>query len=366
MAEPKKRKPFLLRFMAGTLLVVALFGVIAFAAMQLLTLNSFKPRIEAYASQAIGLPAKINGDITASLQRGRPALVLNDVIVGEKGRGSIYATDKITATMPFGRPAAGEPWKVFVSIRNLKVDGEGYGDYKSPLHYYYPDGVELPDIEGSLKDARMDGSASLRNDQLRLDVKLAGLDYARFAKGVSGGNARIDLHLKADARHLMPSLNGTAFLTGDKGVMQGNAIDLWAGSMLSNILKGSQKETEINCSVADFRIANGIARSKAIIVDTPRVSVSGKGSVDLVHERVDMRFTPQPKSATLLSLATPVNVSGPFDHIETTPDPTGIVTKMGTLVLGVFAAPAALIPLVSTGSGNGNPCAEYLKAREGK
>ncbi len=366
MAAEAKRKSFVLRFITGTLLVVALFTVVAYAAMQLVTLNTFKPRIEAYVSDSIGLPAKINGDIHAGLQRGLPALVLNDVVVGKKGSGSLYAADKITATIPLARPAAGEPWKVYVSLRHLTLDGEDYGDYKSPLHYYYPDGVELPDIQGSLKDARMDGSASLRNNKLRVDIKLTGLDYARFAKGVRGGNARIDLSLKADARELVNSLGGTALLTGDKGVMEGNAIDLWAGSMLSNILKGPQKETEINCSVADFRIANGIARSKAIIVDTPRVSVFGKGSVDLVHERVDMRFTPQPKSATLLSLATPVNVNGPFDHIETTPDTGGLVAKMGTMVLGVFAAPAALLPLVSTGRGSGNPCAEYLQKREGK
>ena len=366
MATPAKRKPFLLRFLTGTLLVVALFGTVLYAAMQLVTLNTFKPRIEGYVSDSIGLPAKINGDIHAGLQRGLPALVLNDVTVGQKGKGSVYAADKITASLPLARPAAGEPWKVYVSLRHFSVDGENYGDYKSPLHYYYPDGVELPDIRGSLKDARMDGSASLRDNKVRVDVKLTGLDYARFAKGVSGGNARIDLNLKADARELVNSLSGTAFLVGDKGVMQGNAIDLWAGSMLSNILKGPQKETEINCSVADFRIANGIARSKAIIVDTPRVSVFGKGSVDLVHERVDMRFTPQPKSATLLSLATPVNVNGPFDHIETTPDPTGLVTRLGTMALGVFAAPAALLPLVHAGSGNANPCAEYLKSREVK
>ncbi|MDE1150921.1 MAG: AsmA-like C-terminal region-containing protein [Micavibrio sp.] len=356
-----RKKSFLRRFVIFLLVV----GALGYAASRLVTLNMLKPRLEAAATEATGLPAKINGNIHAGMMHGHPAVFLGEMQLGQKGKGSFYEVEKVSVALPYYKPGDGKPWPFYLKVDNLRIDGIGYGDYKTPVDFYYPDGVEMPKLEGTLKQASLHGNASVRNNRLKADIKIEGLDYAQFAKGIKGGNATLDVTATADVRRLMQTMAGHTLLVGGKGSMEGDTLNFWAGDLLSSILSGAQKETEVNCSVAEFVTTDGIARSKTILFDTPRVTVLGKGNVDLVRERVDMTFTPKPKSSTLLSLATPVDVSGPFNNISAQPSAIGIVTKLGGLVMGAIAAPTALLSLSEKGA-NGNPCLHYLQKKEGK
>jgi len=357
-----RQKSSFLRKLVIFLLVVAALG---YAASRLITLNMLKPKLEAYATEATGMPAKINGDIHAGMMHGHPAVFLGNMQLGQKGKGSFYEVDKVSVALPYYKPGDGKPWPFYLKVDNIRIDGVGWGDYKSPVDFYYPDGVEMRKLEGTLKDASLHGKASVRDNHLKADIKIEGLDYAQFAKGIKGGNASLDVTATADVRRLMQTMAGHTLLVGGKGSMEGNALNFWAGDLLSSMLSGPQKETEVNCSVAEFVTTDGIAHSKTILFDTPRVTVLGKGTVDLVRERVDMTFTPKPKNSTLLSLATPVDVSGPFDNITARPDAVGIVTKLGGLVMGAIAAPTALLTLSEKGSGD-NPCLRYLQNKGGK
>lgn len=366
MADTSRpRRSWPARMLRGTLAVVAILVVAIVLLAQVVSLNMLKPRIEAYTSTALGLPTTVKGDIRASFLHFWPAVVLGDVQIGQKGKGSLYQAEKMTVSVPIYKPFGERHWSFLVGLSNLRIDGLDYGDYRTPVDFYYPDGLVMHDIEGSLEDARLEGVSSIRDNKLDIDVKLTGLDYARFAKGLRGGNARVNVQLKADTKKLMQTLSGHVLLSGDKGHMDGNAIDLWAGDLLMNILSGPQKETVINCVVADFNVKNGIAQSNATVIDTPHVSVYGKGNVNLARQYVDMRFTPKPKNASLLNLATPVSVSGPFDDISAEPDPLGVVEKIGNFFVGAVTSPMALVPFAHLGDADdvSSPCLKYVSKK---
>jgi hypothetical protein len=74
------------------------------------------------------------------------------------------------------------------------------------------------------------------------------------------------------------------------------------------MLKG--KPSEINCLAGNFTLNEGILTPDLLMLDTTRVRVQGKGTVDFKTGAIDFHMKPTPKSAHFFSLATPVSVSG--------------------------------------------------------
>ena len=102
--------------------------------------------------------------------------------------------------------------------------------------------------------------------------------------------------------------------------------------------------------------------SKALLFDTEFVSISGKGTVNLGSEALNLTVDPQPKSATL-NTAVPVEISGTLAEPSFSPSTAATARKVGGL-LGAFVFPPALIiGLAETGTGEDNPCLNGGKAK---
>jgi uncharacterized protein involved in outer membrane biogenesis len=349
---------------------VLLAAALVFAVGALVDFNGYKPRLESVVRGVTGKQAEIAGNIHLGFSGFMPALKVRDVNIGAPGPA--IRLGSLSIALPLRWPDEDNPWELFANLDNIRIDGKSYGDYGVPIRFL-KDGFDIPDIKGKLDDGRLTGHISFRAHKLAVNLKVTDLDYSHIAEGVQGGHTKADIQLTATGEtpaRLTQSLNGRFMLVGSKGQMLGNAVDLWAGDLLSSVLSGPQKETHLNCAVADFDIVNGIAKSKTVMIDTDRVTVEGKGYIDLAKGWVHMRFTPAPKQRALVSLATPVNVEGPFGDVETTPDARSIAGKVGGLLLGVVNPAAALYPLMNAGTGGANPCAAYLQkkqaAEEGK
>ncbi|MBI1215220.1 MAG: hypothetical protein GC185_05295 [Alphaproteobacteria bacterium] len=351
----------------STALILGGFALLVFLAV--IGINAafsyFTPRIEKTVLDASGRHSIVMNHIGLGLQGFRPALVVKNVELGAPG--PVITLGRLSVTLPLHFPGKGDdPWAIFANFNNIRIDGKSYGDYGVPIRFL-PGGFEAPDIKGRLGDSTLEGHIRFLDRKLDVDLKLRDLDYSRIAEGVTGGHTNVDIVLKGRGdteEAVLKSLDGHVRLIGDKGRMLGGAADLWAGDLLSSVLAGPEKETRLNCAVADFDIRHGVARSKTTIIDTQRVTVSGAGTIDLVQGRMDMRFTPAPKSPSLINLATPVTVSGPFGAVETVPDPGSVATKMGGLLLGAINPAAMLLPMIETGAANRNPCAAYLDKKD--
>jgi uncharacterized protein involved in outer membrane biogenesis len=159
-------------------------------------------------------------------------------------------------------------------------------------------------------------------------------------------------------RAIMAKLNGDSLLVVDKGSIDGAYADAIALDAVKQLAPWTQeKNTQMHCLVSRFTVAEGMARSEALLFDTDYMTVNGQGSVNLSDEVLDMTLAPKPKDASLLSLAMPLDVGGTIAHPSITPDRGAIVKGVAGVVGAVALGPlGALVPLLSTGSDDVNPC----------
>ena len=206
---------------------------------------------------------------------------------------------------------------------------------------------DTPVLNTALEISKFDGGKFLT------DIAITDLLEGRF-------NAKIELEGEGKSiRAIMASLSGQSQIAMGKGRMKSTALETFIGGptkVLAKLVSGDQKEfTVINCMVSHFDIKNGLATSKTLLFDTEYATISGKGSINLASETLDLEIDPQPKSVTV-NTAVPVVITGSFAEPSYGVSKLAAARKVGGL-LGAFVFPPALIVgLVETGTGEENPC----------
>jgi uncharacterized protein involved in outer membrane biogenesis len=226
---------------------------------------------------------------------------------------------------------------------------------------------------GSSTKVRLQVNAAARPPRVDLTYSAKNLELADLIR--SGGRSgpvtgRGDLLLKLRGRGdtvaaLMASLNGYARLLAGKGRLHVGNIDTLTGGLwniLGTLTAKNSKSAVMNCMATDFEIKNGVATSRAFLIDSEHATLFGNGNIDLRRERVNFLLKPTPKTVTL-NVAVPVEVGG------TLKEPNYRLKKSETArkaigVVGLFVfPPAALIGLGELGTGEENPCLRI--ARDG-
>jgi uncharacterized protein involved in outer membrane biogenesis len=129
------------------------------------------------------------------------------------------------------------------------------------------------------------------------------------------------------------------------------------GGEIMKFLVAGDKNIRVRCGVVDFGIKKGMITTETFIIDTADTNIIGEGQINLVDETIDMKLSPQPKDFSIVSLRTPVHISGTFKEPTVYPDKMLAIRIGAAVVLGIFATPvAALIPLIETGPGEDNDC----------
>jgi hypothetical protein len=126
-------------------------------------------------------------------------------------------------------------------------------------------------------------------------------------------NLNLDVNATAEnSQRLNEHLNGHLWIGVVPEDHLAGVVDLWAVNILSAalpaMLKG--KPSTVNCLAGNFTLNDGILTPDILMLDTTRVRVQGKGTVDFKTGAIDFHLKPTPKSAHFFSLATPVSVSG--------------------------------------------------------
>lgn len=163
---------------------------------------------------------------------------------------------------------------------------------------------------------------------------------------------------------IMGSLNGHARVLMGEGRMRNEGLGYVSGvfSSIGEIL-GRQEWVVVECLANDFQIEDGIATAKVGILDTAVISLTASGTVNLKQERYDLKVKPLPRGLDI-SLAVPVNVTGPLSDPAFSPDAIGSLTKLGSIFGSVLFPPVALIGLTEMG-GNSHPCVQFAKESAG-
>jgi AsmA family protein len=133
------------------------------------------------------------------------------------------------------------------------------------------------------------------------------------------------------------------------------------GSVVVTQLFGD-KQVQLNCAISDFNVENGVMHARAFVVDTDNATLHVDGNVDLAKERLDLEIHPESKGLRLISLRSPLYVTGPFRQPKVNVDKGMLALKAGSaLALGALApVAAAMIPLVNVGPGEKSDCGTLL------
>jgi uncharacterized protein involved in outer membrane biogenesis len=175
------------------------------------------------------------------------------------------------------------------------------------------------------------------------------------------GDLSVDLKGRGDSpAAIMSSLHGHSRLLAGKGTIGTASLDKITGGLqtvLDLVISPGARITTMNCLASDFQINNGIATSRAFLVDSTHSTLFGDGNINLQNERVKFVIHPKPKSATL-NLAVPVEIGGTLSHPTYSLEKVSVARK-AIGVVGIFAfPPAALLGLGELGTGKENPCLE--------
>ncbi|NQW10072.1 MAG: AsmA family protein [Alphaproteobacteria bacterium] len=203
------------------------------------------------------------------------------------------------------------------------------------------------------------------------DVNFGDLARALGRGGIMEGQGETVWNLNGTGdtpRALLGSSTGDAWVVIKSGEIKNDYWEMIAEDLTTQFLPflNSSDRGSLNCIVGRWDLTNGIADTTVLLVDSSRAIVAGAGTIDLARQTLDMRLVPQPKDASLISLATPILLKGPIEDPTVAPDPFALAKDVGTVVAGSMLGPVGLLlPFLSTGSGD-NLCSEAIAVAEGR
>jgi uncharacterized protein involved in outer membrane biogenesis len=164
---------------------------------------------------------------------------------------------------------------------------------------------------------------------------------------------------------MLASATGEAALIMDGGsvgelVLRLSNLDM-ANSLL--VMLGGDRQVPIRCMVGNFNALDGVFSVQDLVLDTPKVNITGSGNVDFTDESLHLRLVPQSKGFSLASLRGPIAITGTFKNPTVRPEMGGVIARgalavaLGALTSGV----GVLLPLLDFGDDKDSDCALLIK-----
>lgn len=323
----------------------------------------------------------VNGSASAVLDGPRPVVRVDlktDAIDLPDAEGSGEG-DALEAALPFGllNLADGD---VELALGRLSAGDLTLTDIT--LRAVLRDGVLTVDrADALLADGRIEASAVVNAAETTPSQSMTATwreaDFGKLARNLHGsdtlearGNAALDLAASgASVRDMVASLGGSAWIVANQGRISNDDWELIAEDLTTKFLPFIEETDRgtLNCAVGRWTLKRGVAETGILMIDSDRVTIAGEGTIDLARERLDMRLVPNPKDASLISLATPILLTGALRDPQIAPDPLAVAKGIGSVVGGAaIAGPfALLLPFVSSGSDE-PACAEAIAIAEGR
>ena len=245
----------------------------------------------------------------------------------------------------------------------------------NPARFVYPKGKLDMDLE---LDGREHPRLTFKASGENLDPHRA-LDIQTYKKELKG-SVNIDLSFSTSGltpHDMAANSQGSIYITMQNGKLSAPLADLvfwdvagWAWKKATD-----QKYYDISCGVADFTIDKGVISTKAFILDSKNITITGGGTIDLGREHVEYVLVPKKKSLQFIEKADPVDIKGPLADPKVSTLPLKSATKTAITVGAIVLAPLApwiVIPAASAwylagkvNVENGeSACLGYQKAHE--
>ncbi|MNK91017.1 hypothetical protein D3C87_1110920 [compost metagenome] len=134
------------------------------------------------------------------------------------------------------------------------------------------------------------------------------------------------------------------------------------GAGLRKLLSGDQSTSGIRCAVADFKVADGVASSRTLVIDTDVVLAQGSGTIDLGAENMNLRIDGETKKPRLLRVWAPITIKGPLAAPRLGVDASAVATQGGLVgALATLVNPvAALLGFIDPGLAEDADCGSLI------
>lgn len=303
---------------------------------------------------------------------------------GENGKSKAKAKPEGAAAAGDGRLFSAEPLPLgiltaFDGKLEAKVDQLMLGRVtleQASLTATLQDGkLAVDPVTGVMAKGEVTGALSVEAESkaAKLSLQVAKLDANNFTQAFDLGDmvaGKVDVTTNVTGRGeslraMMADLNGTTSVVMGKGEVKSSYVELLGADLLrfaANAAGSDSQSTAMNCLVGRFDIAKGLATSRDILFDTSHMTVRGEGTVNLGTEQLGLKFSPRPKDASLVNLAMPWRVEGPLTKPDVSLDEIGAATRAAGAVLSVINPLTLVVPMVTSGSGDKNPCLAALES----
>jgi AsmA protein len=126
-------------------------------------------------------------------------------------------------------------------------------------------------------------------------------------------------------REIVGGLNGkTELHMADGAIIGWSASDMIAGlgqGRIPSLDRNPSARTPFSVLSATFQIANGVARTQDLKLESPAIRSTGTGLINLVDRNVDLTVRPKANGATgIAAIELPVRIAGPWDKPSVIPD----------------------------------------------
>lgn len=249
-----------------------------------------------------------------------------------------------------------------VEAARLNYRGLAFSNVSAPIHivrgkltaplkglYRGTDVSFVVTADGASYMAGIEGrSTGFDLGSLLADLKLTTLVAAKgdFALKVSGRGPSV--------HDIASTLNGQTEVAASDGTIGTRTFELVASDLSRLIIPqgSSRNSTNLACFLSRFDFRDGMGVSKAFAFQTSDIITIGRGGLDLRAETVDMLLQPKPLDPSLLSLSTPIRVSGRLDDPQIGLDTFGLAQKVAEVAgsAALTGGVGAILPLVSFGN----------------
>ncbi len=205
--------------------------------------------------------------------------------------------------------------------------------------------------------------------QLPVGVMLKRLNIQMGKVATLSGRARGGMDITGrglSLKDILDSGNGelTLVMVGgsiDRRIVEALGFDLLG--MLGSLIGGAPAELDLNCTLADLALKNGVLTTQSLVIDTDPADIGGQGTIDLGTEKIDIALIARSKGSPLPSGRTGIKVTGTLAKPEIGLE-TGTLLARGAAAatFGVLLRPfTALGSMIAGPAKSDNACSDVVK-----
>lgn len=279
-------------------------------------------------------------------------------------------TDQIMVEENDDEPNEKASLNVTINIQKLDALGKDAGHIKAKLLRDIK-GVRFDPQDVVIADGRVKGNAFISSQpaqKTNIDLEWNDYNFGLFrsmlgqeSKSLGKGNFRADLTAQGgDISTLKQTLNGAVDIELKDGRIGAGFINLWGGGVINSLMPSFKEkdQTDLNCARVYVKLENGEGRVKPVVMDTSKVTLYGKGELNIPNNTINLVIKPKSKGIALGNISSAVRVSGKLSDPSFSLDTMSALKKIGGIALGTVNPAFFIFSLSDLGLNQEDVCAK--------